>query len=135
MTKLDEILQNIIADMDGVFGCAVIDMNSRQALGVAHNVDFLNGPYLEAFAAVAVEMLRGKPIRAIESLLAAKLGKPVSNSINDICINAGDTRHFMAVIPEKPDLLVVLSTNKNTSVAIGWIAIQRNMSLIAEHCV
>jgi hypothetical protein len=134
MTKLDDILQSVIADMDGVFGYAVIDMNSRQLLGVAHKVDFLTPSYLEALAAAAAEMLRGKPVRAVESLLSAKLGKTISNSINDICINAGDTRHFMAVIPEKPDLLLVLSTDKNTSVAMGWITIQRNMGLITEHC-
>jgi hypothetical protein len=134
VTQLDKVLQGIIVDMEGVFGCAAIDMNTRRLLGVSHHVDYLTPSYLEALAVAAVEMLRGKQVRAIESLLSNKLGKPIINTINDLCFNAGNTRHFMAVIPEKPDVLVLLSCDKNTSVGMGWIIVQRNMPLIAAHC-
>jgi hypothetical protein len=134
VAQLDEVLQGIIADMEGVFGCAAINMNTRHLLGVSHRVDYLTPSYLEALAVAAVEMLRGKQVRAIESLLSNKLGKPITNTISDLCINAGNTRHFMAVIPEKPDVLVLLSCDTNTSVGMGWIVVQRNMPLIAAHC-
>ena len=134
MTKLEEILQGIIADIDEAFGCAVVDMNTRQVLGVAHRLDFLTPSFLEALAAVAVEMIRGKHIRAVETLLSGKLDNPITNTVTDFCISAENTRHFMAIVPDNPNLLVVLSTGKNTIVAMGWIVINRNMGFISQNC-
>ncbi len=135
MAKLDDFLQEIIADMDGVFGIAVVEMDARQLLGIAQGSTDFGPAYLEALAVAVVEMLRGKAVAAVESLLGKHLGTPIVNAVDDLCINAKNTRYFIAVIPEKPNLLVMLSTDSNTSVSLGWITVRRNMSQIAEHCL
>ena len=38
MSKLDDLLQNIVNDVDGALGCAVVDLESGLLLSVAHNV-------------------------------------------------------------------------------------------------
>jgi hypothetical protein len=134
MAKLDDILKKMLSEAEGSFSCAVIDMNTRQLLGVSNQVAALTPNYLEALAVAAVELVRGKQVFAIESLLSSQLNKRINNVIDDMCVTAGETRHFMAVIPEKPSILVVLSATKDTSVGMGWVVVNRAMPSIAEQC-
>lgn len=51
MSRLDDLLQTIVKDVDGALGCAVVDLESGLLLGVAHNVPYFTSSYLEAVAA------------------------------------------------------------------------------------
>ena len=134
MAKLDDILKQVATELEGSYGCAVIDMETRKLLGVYTTVATLTPNYLEALAVAAVELVRGKQIFAIESLLSSQLNRRISNVIDDLCVTAGETRHFVTVIPTKPNLMVVLSAPKSISVGMGWIAVNRAMPVIAEQC-
>lgn len=134
MAKLDDILQGVVSDVDGALGCAVVDLSSGLLLGVAHNVPYFTSSYLEAVAAAAVDMLRGKNVRAVESLLSSQRGAPVENSIKEIQMTTDRTFHFMATIPEKPNALVVLITNKTTNLGMGWSAVRSNLPKLAPLC-
>ncbi len=133
MNKLDEILDTMIKDRDGIFGVAVIDMTSRQLLGVRQTTHTLSPAALEAVAVSAVEMLRGKAVTAIETLLSVQLNTPVEHCIEEVCINTKASRIFLTSIPEKPDYLLVLCTDLSVNVAMGWMIVRRNMpQLTAE---
>ncbi len=134
MAKLDDILQTVISDVDGALGCAVVDLNSGLLLGVAHNVPYFTSSYLEAVAAAAVDMLRGKNVRAVESLLTSQRGKKIEKTIKEIQMTTDNTFHFMATIPDKDDNLVVLITSKTTNLGMGWAAVRRNLPEIAHLC-
>lgn len=134
MTKLDDILQGVIADVDGALGCAVVDLANGLLLGAAHNVPYFTSSYLEAVAAAAVDMLRGKNVRAVESLLSTQRGKRVENMIKEVQMTTENTFHFMMVIPEKPDALVVLITSKKANLGMGWSAVRKSVMLIAPLC-
>jgi hypothetical protein len=103
-------------------------------IGVAHNVPYFTASYLEAVAAAAVDMLRGKNVRAVESLLSTQRGKKVEKMIQEVQMTTEHTLHFMAIIPDKPDALVVLITNRKTNLGMGWSSVRRNMPLIAPLC-
>jgi len=134
MAKLDEILQGIVSNVDGALGCAVVDLGSGLLLGVAHNVPYFTSSYLEAVAAAAVDMVRGKNVRAVESLLSGQRGMPVENSIKEIQMTTDRTYHFMATVPDKPNSLVVLITSKTTNLGMGWAAVRNNMSKVGPMC-
>ena len=134
MAKLDDALQTMIANVDGALGFAVVDLNNGLLLGVAHNVPYFTSSYLEAVAAAAVDMVRGKNVRAVESLLSGQRGKPVKNSIAEIQMSTDRTYHFMATIKEKPDYLVILITSKSTNLGMGWAAVRSNLNTIASFC-
>jgi predicted regulator of Ras-like GTPase activity (Roadblock/LC7/MglB family) len=134
MSKLDTLLQEIIRDVDGALGCAVVDLESALLLGVAHNVPYFTSSYLEAVAAASVDMLRGKNIRAVESLLSNQRGKLIERTIKEIQMTTDHTLHFMAVIPDKPDALIVLITSKKTSLGMGWSAVRKSMVAVAPLC-
>ncbi|MFZ2727690.1 MAG: hypothetical protein WAX77_15670 [Methylococcaceae bacterium] len=134
MAKLDDLLQSVIADVDGALGCAVVDLESGLLLGVAHNVPYFTTSYLEAVAAAAVDIMRGKNVRAVESLLSSQRGKPVSKTIKEIQMTTDYTYHFMATVPDKPDALVVLITKKTANLGMGWSSVRRNMPIIGPLC-
>lgn len=134
MAKLDDLLQGVLADVDGALGCAVVDLETGLLIGVAHNVPYFTSSYLEAVAAAAVDMLRGKNVRAVESLLSTQRGTKVEKMIQEVQMTTAHTLHFMAIIPEKPDALVVLITNRKTNLGMGWSSVRRNMPLIAPLC-
>jgi hypothetical protein len=134
MAKLDDILQGILRDVDGALGCAVVDVSNGLLLGVAHTVPYFTQSYLEAVAAAAVDMVRGKNVLAVESLLSSQRGRKVENSIKEIQMTTDGTYHFMAVVPDKPNSMVVLITNKKTNLGMGWSAVRINLPRIAPLC-
>lgn len=134
MSKLDDLLQSVVKDVDGALGCAVVDLESGLLLGVAHNVPYFTSSYLEAVAAAAVDMLRGKNVRAVESLLSNQRGTTVEKTITEVQMTTDHTLHFMAIVPEKPDSLVVLITNRKTNLGMGWAAVRKSMVAIAPLC-
>ncbi|MFM8333357.1 MAG: hypothetical protein ACKN9T_16900 [Candidatus Methylumidiphilus sp.] len=134
MAKLDDILHEIIGDVDGALACAVVDINNGLLLAVAHNVPYFTQSYLEAVAAAAVDMFRGKTIRTVEALLSSQRGRPVENTINEIQMATDGTYHFMAVIRDKPHILMVLITNRKTNLGMGWMSVRNNLGKVGSLC-
>lgn len=134
MAKLDDILQQIIRDVDGALGAAVVDISNGLLLSVAHTVPYFTQSYLDAVAAAAVDMMRGKNVLAVEALLSSQRGKKVENTIKEVQMTTDHTYHFMAVIPDKPNCLVVLITNRKTNLGMGWSAVRTNIPRLSPLC-
>lgn len=131
MANLDEITRDIVASVDGALGCAVVDLSSGLLLSVSHNVPYFTQTYLEAVAAAGVDMFRGKNVQAVESLLSNQRGVNLENSIQEMQMTTKNTMHFMSIVPDKPDSLVVLITSKKTNQGMGWASIRKNLPVIA----
>jgi hypothetical protein len=131
MANLDQITKEITTSVDGALGCAVVDLSSGLLLSVSHNVPYFTQTYLEAVAAAAVDMFRGKNVQAVESLLSSQRGKTLENSIKEMQMTTEATLHFMTTVPEKPNALVALITSKKTNLGMGWAQIRKNLPLIA----
>lgn len=131
MANLDEITRDIVTSVDGALGCAVVDLSSGLLLSVSHNVPYFTQTYLEAVAAAAVDMFRGKNVQAVESLLSNQRGTNLEHSIKEMQMTTDGTLHFMSTVPEKPDSLVVLITSKKTNQGMGWASIRKNLPSIA----
>ncbi len=134
MAKLDDILNSVLRDVDGALGIAVVDLQSGLLLSVSHNVPYFTQSYLEAVAAAAVDMLRGKNVLAVESLLSSTRGTKVENTIKEVQMTTDNTLHFMAVVPQKPNNLVVLITNRKTNLGMGWAAVRNVLPKVAPLC-
>lgn len=130
MAKLDDITRDVINAVDGALGCAVVDLTSGLLLSGSHNVPYFTQTYLEAVGAAAVDMMRGKNVQAVESLLSANRGTTVEKSIREVQMSTTDTLHFMTVLPEKPDSMVILITNKKANLGMGWAAVRGSLPKI-----
>jgi len=131
MANLDQITQEIHKSVVGALGCAVVDLSSGLLLSVSHNVNYFTQTFVEAAAAAAVDVFKGRNIQAVESLLGNQRGQTLENSIQEIQMTTQNTYHFMSIIPDKPNSLLVLITSKDTSLGMGWASIRVNAPKIA----
>lgn len=134
MSKLDAICGTLLREVNEAIGVAVVDLSSGLMLSVAHNVPYFTQSYLDAVAASAVDMFRGKTIATVEKLLSAQRGTPVANSIKEIQMTTDHTYHFMATAPGKPNALVVLITTRRVNLGMGWSGLRLALPDIALLC-
>ncbi len=131
-TTLDDVTQDIIDSVDGSLACAVVDISSGLLLSVAHNVPYFTRTYLDAVAAAAVDMFRGKNVQSVESLLSSQRGQTVEKMIEEIQMTTKNTYHFMTIVPDKPDTLLILITNKKTNLGMGWASVHKTLPLLTN---
>jgi hypothetical protein len=127
MSRLDNVMESVILEVDGALGCAVTDLRSGALLGVAHRVPYFTREYLEAVATAAVEMFRGQTVRHVEDLISLQRGRPSERLVEEMQMTTRHTIHFMMVLPNHPEAVVVLITNRETSLGLGWSATRRSV--------
>ncbi len=134
MADLNEICAEVVNEVDDAFACSVVDLNTGLLLGVSHNIPYFTQTYLDAVAAAAVDMFRGKTITTVEKLLTNQRGSEVSKSIKEVQMTTDKTYHFMAILPGKEDYLVVLVTGRKANLGMGWMSLRNAMPKLAESC-
>jgi hypothetical protein len=131
---INEICGEVLRNVPTGLGCAVVDLNSGLLLGVSHKVPYFTASYLDAAAAAAVDMVRGRTVSAVEQMISNIRGKEDSMMIEEIQITTKNTYHFMAIVPSKPNSLVVLITSKKANLGMGWAAVRLAMPKLAPLC-
>lgn len=134
MASLNDVLNNVMGNVDGALGIAVVDLSTGLLLSVSHNVPYFTQSYLDAVAAASVDMFRGKGITGVEKLLSQQRGVPLENSIKEIQMTTEKTFHFMSTVPGKPNSMVVLITSKKANLGMGWAALRGALPDIAPSC-
>jgi hypothetical protein len=134
MPNLNDICNDMIGAVDYAFAAAVIDQESGLLLGVANNVAYITQDYLDAVAASAVEMFRGKAVVTAEKMIADLRGVAPRRHIQEIQMTTDSTYHFMTVVPDKPDILAVLIAGKKINMGMGWASLRSRLKEIAAAC-
>lgn len=134
MASINDICGDVVRNVDSALACAVVDLNTGLLLGVYHNIPYFTQSYLDAVAAAAVDMMRGKNVQAVEDMLANMRGNDARNLIQEVQMTTQNTLHFMAVIPEKPNNLVVLITSKKVNLGMGWSAVRQALPKLGPLC-
>lgn len=131
MANINEICQSIVNDVQDGLACGIVDLNTGMLMGVYHSIPYFTQSYLDAVAAAAVEMMRGKTIRRVEQMMSKQRGVEVKDAFSEIFMSTARVYHFMAMIREK-DALVVLVTKTSTSQGMGWSSLRANLPTITE---
>ncbi len=134
MASINEICKGIVDDIDDGIGAAVVDLNTGLLLGVYHNVPYFTSSYLDAVAAAAVDMFRGKGITGVEKRLTQTRGEEVKNTMEEIQMTTPKTFHFMVVIPGKPNALAILITGRKANLGMGWSGLRAALPDLASKC-
>ncbi len=134
MASINDICADIVRNVDSALGCAVVDLSSGLLLGVSHNVPYFTQSYLDAVAAAAVDMFRGRTISAVEDMIGNMRGSVEKGMIQEVQMTTKNTYHFMAIIPDKPDALVVLVTSKKANLGMGWANVRQSLPKLAPLC-
>ncbi|MEK7990653.1 MAG: hypothetical protein VSS52_006570 [Thiotrichaceae bacterium] len=131
---INEICSEIVRTVDAALGCSVVDLNSGLLLGVSHNVPYFTQSYLDAVAAAAVDMFRGRTISAVEDMIANMRGNSKAHLVKEVQMTTENTFHFMMIVPEKPDALVVLVTSRKANLGMGWASLRRVVPQLTPLC-
>jgi len=134
MSDLNELCTTLVSDVNDAIGASVVDLETGLLLGVAHNVPYFTQSYLDAVAAAAVEMFRGKTVSTVEELLANNRGNEVKNSIQEIQMSTVNTFHFMSQVPDKPNALLILITTRKANLGMGWSALRSALPKATPLC-
>lgn len=129
MTSTSEICKQVHEKVDDCLAVGVVDLNTGMLMGVHHVIPHFTQAYLDAVAAAAVEMFRGKNVRRVEELLGSQRGEPIKDSFEEIFISSAKVFHFMVTVKEK-GAVVVMVTRKTVNQGMGWSAIRNNINLI-----
>lgn len=131
---MNQTLENLVKDLEGALAAAVVDLNNGLLIGAYHNVPYFTQSYVDAVGAAAVDMFRGKTITAVETMMAAQRGEEMKYHVKEIQMTTDGTFHFMAVVPEKPDYLLILVTRTTINLGSGWMAARSAVSEVAPKC-
>jgi len=134
MAGINEVCKGIVDNVDDALGAAVVDLNTGLLIGVHHNVPYFTSSYLDAVAAAAVEMFRGKGITGVEKRLSQTRGEEVNNSMQEVQMTTPKTYHFMSIIPTKPNALAILITGKKANLGMGWSGLRSAITELEPLC-
>ena len=134
MASINDVCKGIVENVDDALGAAVVDLSTGLLLGVHHNVPYFTTSYLDAVAAAAVEMFRGKGISGVEKRLSQARGEEVVNSMQEVQMTTPKTYHFMSIIPTKPNALAILITGKKANLGMGWSGLRSAIEKLEPLC-
>lgn len=129
--NINNTCQELMEDVPDAVACGIVDLNSGMLLGVHHSVPYFTQAYLDAVAAAAVDMFRGKNVKRVEELLSKTRGKPVRDTFEEVFVSTPMSYHFMKIVKEK-HALIVLVTRKTTNQGMGWAAIRGAVDRVIE---
>ena len=129
MASTTDVCKGMLDKVDDCLAVGVVDLNTGMLMGVYHSVPYFTQAYLDAVAAAAVEMFRGKNVRRVEEMLSQQRGEPIKDSFEEIFISSPKVFHFMATIKDK-GAVVVMVTKKTVNQGMGWAAIRTNLNSI-----
>lgn len=131
MANITAACKAIIDDVQDGLACGVVDLNTGMLLGVHNTIPYFTQAYLDAVAAAAVDMFRGKTISRVEQLIAKQRGTAPVYTFEEIQITTLGTFHFMKILPGT-DALLVMITKKTTNLGMGWAAFRMGVTAVKE---
>lgn len=129
MATVTDICRSMVEGIHGGLASAVVDCQTGMLLGCYHLVPHFTPTYLDAVAAAAVEMFRGRTVRRVEELLGRQRGAPLQDSFEEIFISSVVVFHFMKLIRER-QAIVILVTRKDVSQGMGWSMLRNYVSAL-----
>jgi len=131
---LNDVMKTLVSEVEGALACAVVDLESGLMLAAHHTVPYFTQSYMDAVAAAAVDVFRGKTVATVEKLLTLQRGVEVKNSIMEIQMATEGTYHFMLTVSGKPNALMVLVTTRKVNLGMGWTSVRRAVKEVAPFC-
>ncbi len=126
MSSTQDTCKAVLDKVDDCLAVGVVDLNTGMLMGVYHTVPYFTQAYLDAVAAAAVDMFRGKNVQRIEELLSKQRGEELKDTFEEVFISSSKVFHFMSVIAEK-GAVVVMVTKKSTNQGLGWAALRNSI--------
>lgn len=118
--EINAICREVVNSVEAALGCAVVDLQNGAVLGIAHKIPYFTHSIIDRAAAAALDMFRGNTVKNVEQMINDMRCTQDEHLIEEIQLTTKHTYHFMAIIPEKPNIILILTTNKKVNLGMGW---------------
>ena len=127
---LNGLCEEIVQSTHGCLGCAVVDLDTGLPLAWAVHPDSpIDSAAMEAMSVASVPHFRGRTIWQLELELAGA-GKSQAGFVHEIQTTTMDSHHFMSLVPDMADTLLILITSRSASLGMGWVALRQALERI-----
>ena len=133
--SLNEKLKDLVDSVDGALGAAVVEVDTGLIIGVHHMIPYFTQSYIDAVAAAAAEMFRGRTVNTIERLLGAQRGEDKFGLIKEVQMTSDNTLHFISIVPGKEGSIAILTTSRKSNLGMGWSSLRLSLDGLAPYCV
>ena len=129
--RLQDICEEIIEDVDGAMGCALVDLGTGLPLAMTVTSDeLLESGAMETLSAAGTDYFRGEVNHQLRSAMGGDPGDEAF--VEEIQTTTDETYHFMCVVPGNRQTVLLLITDKTTNLGLGWVAVGRARRRIEE---
>lgn len=133
--RLQDICEEIMEDVDGALGCALVDLGTGLPLAMKVTSDaLLDSGAMEILSAAGAEYFRGEVSHQLESAMGAGPGKPPADTgfVEEIQTTTEDSYHFMSIVPGNEQTVLMLITDRTANLGLGWVAMRRTLRRVQE---
>lgn len=129
--RLQSICDEIMDDVDGALGCALVDLGTGLPLAMTVTSDeLLASGAMETLAAAGTDYFRGEVNHQLQSAMGGDPGD--GGFVEEIQTTTEETYHFMCVVPGNRQTVLLLITDKTVNLGLGWVAVRRTLRRVEE---
>ena len=131
---LQDVCENIVDDVDGALGCALVDI----ATGLPLALDVKPGSLLSSSA---MELISAAGVAYFGDNLSTSSGLdtngddslPQADYVQEIQATTADTYNFMSLVPgDGQELLILIADRAISNLGLGWMAMRQALSLVRK---
>ena len=129
--KLQDICEEIVDNVDGALGCALVDLTTGLPLALDVKPDsLLNASSMELMSAAGgtyfQDNLASRELSAIDDGTAH-----ARDFAQEIQTTTEDIYNFMSLVPgEQLELLILITDRRNSNLGLGWMAMRQALQLV-----
>ena len=133
--RLQDICEEIMEDVDGALGCALVDLGTGLPLAMKVTSDtLLDSGAMEILSAAGAEYFRGEVNHQLESAMGGRAAKSPGDAgfVEEIQTTTEDSYHFMSIVPGNEQTVLMLITDRTANLGLGWVAMRRTLRRVQE---
>ena len=133
--RLQDICEEIMEDVDGALGCALVDLGTGLPLAMKVTSDaLLDSGAMEILSAAGAEYFRGEVGHQLESAMVGEAGGHSADAgfVEEIQTTTEDSYHFMCIVPGNEQTVLMLITDRTANLGLGWVAMRRTLRRVQE---
>lgn len=133
--RLQDICDEIMEDVGGALGCALVDLGTGLPLAMKVTSDaLLDSGAMEILSAAGAEYFRGEVGHQLESAMGGEAGRSRADTgfVEEIQTTTEDSYHFMSIVPGNEQTVLMLITDRTANLGLGWVAMRRTLRRVQE---
>ena len=130
MTELENVCAEILDDVEGALGCAVIDLEAGNPLAAATRRGSLSSESMGLICLAVSDLFHGKLIRQFRRAWSGD-GATTEHFVREVQLATANSNQFMSTTPGHDHWGLALITDKTVSRGLGWMAVHEGLTRVA----